>query len=85
MTLLQQFADSVTGLSLPPQFRLIRIKLTAFVFVFLSLVLLLSGFNVYDTSRQGLENFRNQINELITKNYHLKLYISNLFALQIIQ
>jgi signal transduction histidine kinase len=52
----------VTGLSLPPQFRQIRIKLTAFVFVFLSLLLVLSGFNVYETTRLGLENFRNQVN-----------------------
>jgi signal transduction histidine kinase len=67
MTLFQQFADSVTGLGLPPQFKNTRIKLTFIVFVLLSILLILGGLNYYDNSRQGLENLRNQIDSQIDK------------------
>jgi signal transduction histidine kinase len=55
MTLLKQLETLATGSDLSSHFRAVRIKLTIFCFLSLSVLLIFVGFSTVETSRQGFE------------------------------
>jgi signal transduction histidine kinase len=55
MTLLKQLEVLATGSDLSDHFRTVRIKLTIFCFLSLSILLIFIGFSTFETSRKGFE------------------------------
>lgn len=60
MKLFTQFAESVTGSTLPNQFKQTRFHLSLFIFIGLLLLLLLSGTTLYERSRITIATIRPQ-------------------------
>ena len=92
MTLLKQFEDSVTGLDLSNHFRSTRVKLTIFCFIILSILLLVTGYTTFETSKRGFdrnpplaeieaESGRNIRDKII--NYNMQVRAKNLEQLQL--
>jgi signal transduction histidine kinase len=91
MTLLKQFEASVTGSDLCNHFHKIRIRLTIFCFIILSVLLLFIGYSTFETSRRGfdripppteieIESGRGIRDKII--NYNMQVRIQNLEQLQ---
>jgi signal transduction histidine kinase len=57
MTLLQQFAESATGSTLPSEFRRTRLVLTGLFALLLGLVLFFNMLHTFETARSGFEGF----------------------------